>query len=158
MNNLSEAMKGNQNGVKLKDPELRQIAYTKYCEWLAKGKSKKSFTFVEGEFMCHWQTIESYLKNAPAEFDPLKKEVAFAQGYAYWESVTDDTAIGKNKDASVPALNMTMRNKYGWDTAEASTAQEESRSDLKDYSKAMKVGRPEPLQALAANHSESPEC
>lgn len=146
---------GNDYGLKLKDPELRQLAYKRYCEWLSKGKSKKSFTFVEGEYMAHWQTIESYIKNNPNEFDPIKKEIAFAKGYAYWENITDGTADGSNKDACVPALNMTMRNKYGWDSNEASTTQEESRSDLRDYSKAMKVARPEQPQEQSKDHSDS---
>lgn len=149
---------GNQYGVKLKDPELRQIAYQRYCDWLARGKSKKSFTFVEGQFMCHWQTIESYIKTYPEEFDPIKKEVAYAQGYAYWENITDGTADGSNKEACVPALNMTMRNKFSWDSPEASTVHQESRSDLTSYSKAMKEGRSVLPQGPAVDHNDSQEC
>lgn len=156
MTNHAELMKGNQYGVKLKDPELRQLAYTKYCEWLARGKSKRSFTFVEGEFMCHYLTIESYMKLYPNEFDAKKKDVAFALGYSIWEDIADGTANGSNKKACVPALNMVLRNKYGWDSSEASTAAEEGRTDLRQYSAALKTIRPSPLPEPATDRNDSP--
>jgi hypothetical protein len=159
MSNHSETraitMGGNQNGVKIKDPDLRQKAYDKYCEWLAKGKTKKSFTFVEGELMCTWQTIESYVKLYPSEFNSLKQEVAYAQGYAHWESVVDGSAEGSNKDASTASLNMLMRNKYKWDIEEKSKIDHETKSSLQDYSFAMKEGRDAKLPELEANRTES---
>lgn len=122
---------GNDNGLKIKDPDLRQQAYDEYCAWLARGKSSRSFSFVRIEddgslFCCTGKTIESYIKNDPIEFPPFKKEVAFAQGMAYWEEVVDRTADGSYKDSSVPALNMLMRNKYGWDKQESEDSEEVS--------------------------------
>jgi hypothetical protein len=113
-NALSEAMKGNKNGIKLKDPDIRQEAYKKYCEHLAKGKSKRSFTFETPEYSCHWQTLEAYIKDK-AEFDPLQMEMAMRKGYNRWEQVVEDSAEGINGKANTASLQMLMRNKFGWD-------------------------------------------
>lgn len=104
----------NSNGVKLKDPDIRQEAYRKYCEHIAKGKSKKSFVFISENYSCHWQTLESYIKDK-VEFDPLQMELAYHQGYARWEQVAEDSAEGLNKDANTASLQMIMRNKFDWD-------------------------------------------
>jgi len=107
--------KGNKFGLKLKEPDIRQRAYDQYCDWLAKGKSPKSFSFHEGDVWCTHRTIQSYMKNNPDEFPAHKREAAFAKGYAYWESIVDARATGENQDADTPTLNMLMRNKYKWD-------------------------------------------
>lgn len=105
---------GNTNGVKLKDSEVRQEAYRQYCAHLAKGKSKRSFVFEHPELTCHWQTIESYMKDT-TEFNPIMKEVAICKGYAHWEQVVEDSATGINEKANTASLQMKMRNKFGWD-------------------------------------------
>jgi len=105
---------GNKNGTKLKDPDIRQLAYSQYCAHLAKGKSKRSWFFEHPEFRCTWETLEKYLDNE-VEFDPLHKKIAETKGFAYWEEVVEDSAIGKNKDANTASLQMLMRNKYSWD-------------------------------------------
>lgn len=107
--------KNNKNGLKLKEPDVRQEAYEKYCEWLAMGKSSRSFTFKKGDLMCVGRTMESYIRDNPLEFPPLKKELAYCQGYAIWEQVVEESAKGINKDASTASLQMLMRNKYNWD-------------------------------------------
>ncbi len=104
----------NKNGVKLKDPEVRQLAYSQYCEHLSKGKSKKSWYFQHPELRCTWETMEKYLLNE-VEFDPTHKQIALAKGYGFWESVVEDSAIGKNDKANTASLQMLMRNKFGWD-------------------------------------------
>jgi hypothetical protein len=105
---------GNQNGLKLKDPEIRQFAYSQYCEHLAKGKSKKSWYFDHPQLRCTWETMEKYLVDE-VEFDPIHKRIAEAKGFAYWEGVIEGSATGKNKHANTASLQMLMRNKYGWD-------------------------------------------
>ena len=45
---------GNKNGIKLKDPDIRRIAYQSYCDHLAKGKSKRSWYFEHPELTCTW--------------------------------------------------------------------------------------------------------
>lgn len=108
---------GNENGVKLKDPDIRQEAYRQYCAHIAKGKSKRSFVFRHPDFSCHWQTLESYIKDK-TEFDPLQMELALCDGYYRWEQVVEDSAEGHNKDANTASLQMLMRNKFGWDKQE----------------------------------------
>lgn len=105
---------GNKNGIKLKDPNIRQLAYLQYCSHLARGKSKKSWYFEHPEFRCTWETLEKYL-NDEVEFDPLHKKIAEVKGFAYWEEVVEDSAIGKNQNANTASLQMLMRNKYAWD-------------------------------------------
>lgn len=116
-NKRSESMKGNLNRVAIKDEQVRQMAYASYCEHLSKGKSKKSWYFDNEEYpncRCTWETMEKYIKDT-SEFDPLKKKFAESKGYAHWESVVEDSAIGKNTKANTATLQMLMRNKYGWD-------------------------------------------
>jgi len=105
---------GNKNGLKLKDLEVRQIAYAQYCKHLAKGKSKKSWYFEHANLRCTWETLEKYLDNE-IEFDPIHKRIAEAKGFGHWEEVVEDSATGKNKDANTASLQMLMRNKFDWD-------------------------------------------
>lgn len=155
------AAPGNNYAVKLKDSPSRQRAYDSYCTWLAKGKTKKSFSFVEVQedgsvLRCIWATMEAYLKENPQDFDPLKKEVAYSQGCAFWEDAVDETALGIRKDTSVPTLNMIMRNKYKWDTPENNEEAQESRADLDRYAKNVAQGRFERVEAPPANHNAKP--
>lgn len=112
------APEGNQYGVKLKDPDIRQIAYQKYCEWVGRGKSTKSFCFEHEEFSCTFRTLDKYIKDNPDEFPPIKMEMAKCKGYTRWEQVVEDSAEGKNKDANTASLQMLMRNKFSWDKEE----------------------------------------
>jgi|ERR1700759_622974 len=114
----SENLKGNTNRTALKEPEIRQQAYDEYCKWLEKGKSSRSFTFEHELYTCTGQTLEAYIKNNPTEFPAIKREIAMNKGLNRWESVVEDAADGKNKEASIPGLQMLMRNKYGWDKEE----------------------------------------
>lgn len=111
---------GNSYGTKLKDSEVRQLAYKQYCEHIARGKSKKSWCFDHPQLRCTWNTMEKYIKD-DKEFDPLQKEIAESQGYAHWESVVEDSATGKNQKANTASLQMLMRNKFGWDKHENKT-------------------------------------
>lgn len=115
---MAGAPKGNKNGVKLKNPNLRQEAYRQFCEHLSKGKSKKSFVFKHPTLTCLWETIDKYIKENPIEFPPIHMEVAKAQGYAYWEQVVEDGAKGINKDINPACLQMKMRNQFKWDKEE----------------------------------------
>jgi len=122
------APKGNQNGTKIKNPNLRQLAYDQYCDHLAKGKSKKSWHFEHPELTCCWKTMEKYIKDE-IEFPPIKKEIAEAKGFYHWENVVEEAAIGTNEKANVAALQMLMRNKYGWDKPQERTEIDESKSE-----------------------------
>jgi hypothetical protein len=156
------APQGNDYGLKLKDTAARQRAYDAYCAWLAKGKAKKSFHFKEQQedgsyLMCVWATVESYMKTYPQEFDPLKMESAYAEGYARWEQVVDDTSDGTNKQSSVPCLNMLMRNKYKWDTTEQINDPAEKQADLNRFVASQEKARGEYNPSKYTSRSSSPE-
>lgn len=114
----SGAPKGNVNGTKLKDPDIRQVAYQQYCEWVARGKSMKSFCFEHEQLTCTYRTLDKYIEDDPIEFPPIKMEMAKCKGYNRWEQVVEDSAEGKNKDANTASLQMLMRNKFSWDKEE----------------------------------------
>lgn len=112
------APEGNQNGVKLKDPDVRQDAYRQFCAHIAKGKSKKSFVFKHPDLTCCWETVDKYIKEDPIEFPPIHTQVAKAEGYAIWEEVVEGAAKGINKDVNPACLQMKMRNQFEWDREE----------------------------------------
>jgi hypothetical protein len=113
----SASMQGNENGTKLKDEDVRQQAYSQYCEHLAKGKSKRSWYFEHPTLTCTWETMEKYIENK-TEFDPNKKKVAECRGFGTWEKIVEDSATGVNEKANTASLQMVMRNKFGWDKKE----------------------------------------
>lgn len=122
--------KGNQAHLKLKDPAIRQIAYAQYCAHLSKGKNKKSFYFEHEEFECTWETVESYIKMFKDEFNLMKKDIAMAKGFAVWEQIVEDSAIGSNPDANTASLQMIMRNKFGWDARDKN--EDEKNANLRE--------------------------
>jgi hypothetical protein len=105
---------GNQNALKLSTPELKQEAYRQYCEHLSRGKARESWYFEHPDLSLTWETVEKYMKE-DVDFIPIKKKIATAKGFAYWENVVEDSAKGKNAKANTATLQMLMRNKYGWD-------------------------------------------
>jgi hypothetical protein len=109
------AFEGNQNGVALKNPKVRQKAYKLFCEHLAQGKSVKSWYYEDGDDLCCWETMVSYIQKYPLEFHPIHKKISETKGYQYWEDVVANSAIGVNPNANTASLQMIMRNKYGWD-------------------------------------------
>lgn len=111
------APKGNQNAIKLRDPEVRQEAYRQYCDHLSKGNSKKSFVFEHPSLRCTSELIEKLIKDEE-EFDPLEKQIAEAKGYYVWEQRVIDHVLG-DKSINTAALNMWMRNRFGWDKPES---------------------------------------
>jgi thiamine pyrophosphate-dependent acetolactate synthase large subunit-like protein len=105
---------GNTKGLALKDPEMRQRAYKSYCDHIAKGKSYKSWYFIEGDCACTYKTMLEYIKDK-TEFPPIIKEIAESEGYQQWETIAEESAKGLNKNANTASLQMVMRNKFGWD-------------------------------------------
>lgn len=114
---ISVSLMGNQRGVKLKDPDIKQEAYKQYCTHLAKGKSKRSWCFEHPELTCTHKTFEKYLLDE-SEFPPEQQEIAESKGYAIWETIVESSATGENKKANTASLQMVMRNKFGWDKQE----------------------------------------
>ena len=81
--NLAQAMKGNQNGTKLKDPDVRQDAYRQYCAHVAKGYPKESFCFEHPELSVTWETLDKYIEESPAEFPPSLMKQARAKRFEH---------------------------------------------------------------------------
>ena len=78
---LAEALKGNQNGVKLKDSDVRQEAYKQYCAHISLGYPKESFYFDHPEHSVTWQTLDKYIEDSPDEFNPNLMKQARAKRY-----------------------------------------------------------------------------
>ena len=113
------AQPGNTQARKLDTPELRQLAYLDYCDHIASGLSKDCWVFNHPDIDLTSETMERYIKDFRFEFDPDKKRIAQAKALKYWELVVHDSALGKNKDSNTAALQMLMRNKFGWDRRDA---------------------------------------
>ena len=119
---------GNNFAVKLKTDELKKMAYEQYCAHIANGNSKKSWYFEHPTTSLTWETMEKYIRESEHDFDPLKNKIAECKSLGYWESVVQDSAKGKNKDANTATLQMLMRNKFGWDRVD--TRHDESTSTV----------------------------
>jgi hypothetical protein len=144
---------GNKNGTKIKDPEMRQIAYEDYCAHLATGKNQRSWVFEKYGHTLTSVTMESYIKDKK-EFDPRKKEAALCKGFARWEQICEDSAEGYNEKANTASLQMIMRNKFGWDK------KEDPREESADHQEAVRhidalMSQLRSLQAGARNIEES---
>lgn len=111
----------NQNGVKLKDSDLRQEAYKQYCKHIAEGWPKESFVFEHPEFSVHWQTIDKYIEDNPSEFDPILMKKARSLRYKHWFGKGANLMEGKFKNGSPVVWQTIMRNIFkdvGWDREE----------------------------------------
>ena len=144
---------GNTSGTALKDPDERQRAYKNYCAHLAEGYPKAAWSYRNGEYHCTYQTIESYMKINPLEFDPFLKEEAHSNSYKDWFDQGRDLSGGKVMGNPSPQTWATiMRNMFSWD-----------REDKKDVtSEEQKIGVLDKLaDAISAmrhtNDKESPQ-
>lgn len=126
----SKAMLGNNNGTKLKTPELRQKAYKAYCDWIADGWPKQSFFFEDGDACACWATLDKYIEDNPSEFDPFLMKKAQAKRFQHWLEAGNKLMNGKVKGGSPVIWMINMRNRfkdYGWDaeTKESPKASEQ---------------------------------
>lgn len=111
----------NQNALKLKTDEARQMAYQAYCEWIASGRGRQGFVFEykkddseEFDYIT-WQTMENYLKDKRFNLDPVHKEVAENLAYQTWENIGCNMMNGLVEKCQPAIYQMMMRNKFGWD-------------------------------------------
>jgi hypothetical protein len=111
---------GNKNGVKLKDPDVRQEAYRQYCAHIASGESKESFVFEHAELTCTHQTMEKYIAANPIEFLPIHKQVAESLSFLHWTGLGKQMMLGQIEKCQPAIFQMFMRNKFGWDKEEKS--------------------------------------
>ena len=111
----SGAFPGNQNGVKLKAPDVRQEAYKQYCAHIASGESKESFVFRHPELSCTYKTMDKYILNNPMEFPALHKEMAESESFNHWCTLGKKMMLGQVEKCQPAIFQMFMRNKFGWD-------------------------------------------
>lgn len=118
---LVKAMKGNKNGIVLKESEERIKAYTSYCDHIAKGFPKEAWFYRNGKFHCSWQTMEKYIKEDP-DLEPFLMEKAQSESYKLWFEKGMNLVEGNVKRNSSPVVWQTiMRNmfkKQKWDQQE----------------------------------------
>lgn len=106
---------GNKNGLKLKDPDVRQEAYRQYCEWIALGNSKEAWCFEHPKLTCTHKTMEKYIHENPIEFPPLHKEVSESKSFEHWCQLGKQMMLGRIEKCQPAIFQMFMRNKFGWD-------------------------------------------
>lgn len=106
--------KNNNKFEKLKKLGLIEEAYESYCRHLETGKVRDSWYFDHPDLKLTAETLEKHMKENPIDFPAIKKQIAHAKGYAHWEDLVEQHAQGKNK-CITPAIQMVMRNKFGWD-------------------------------------------
>lgn len=109
------APKGNKNGVKLKEPEVRKEAYRQYCEYISNGGTKEAWTFEHPKLTCTHKTMEKYIRDNPIEFPPLHKEMAESKSYEHWLGLGKRMMLGQIEKCQPAIFQMFMRNKFDWD-------------------------------------------
>lgn len=109
------APRGNKNGTKLKDADVRQQAYKSYCEWISQGKTKEAWVFEHPSLSCTSKTMERYIRENPLEFPLIHKEIAEAKSYEIWLETGKQMMLGEISKCQPAIYQMFMRNKFGWD-------------------------------------------
>lgn len=113
------APSGNKNAEKPDiSLELKNRLYDSWCEHLAEGRVRDSWSFNEGDFYICNDTLESMIKKDPVVFPPARQKAARNAGLKKWEKVAEESADGKNTKGNVAALGLIMRNKFKWDKKE----------------------------------------
>jgi len=132
---LVPAPLGNQYGLALKDPEMRQRAYKSFCDHLSEGYSQDCWYFEEGDNLCCYKTMLSYIENNPTEFPAIQRDIAKTKGKKYYEGLCKASANGENTKANTASLQMIMRNKYGWDKPEKTDGEKQVIVETTTYRK-----------------------
>lgn len=112
------SVKGNKNGTKLKDAEIRQEAYRQFCDHLAEGYPKEAFFFDHPTHSVCWRTMDRYIEENPTEFQAILKEKAMAARYKHWFSEGKSLMKGGYQYGSPLVWQIIMRNMFkdvGWD-------------------------------------------
>jgi hypothetical protein len=125
---ISEKQKGNKYGLKLKDAEIRQMAFKQYCEHIAKGLPKRAWFFEHPQYTCTARTFEKYLAENPTEFPPLHTEVASCKSYQLWFERGQKMVMGEVEKCQPAVYQMIMRNMFDWD--KENSGQKESTEPL----------------------------
>lgn len=102
------APKGNNYNMKFKTSKERVALCDKWCKHLEKGYSKESFP------ECDPQTIRSYMKKYPKDFDTEKLRRAEATHRVFWEEIGISGAMGKLQGFNASSWIFNMKNRFGW--------------------------------------------
>ena len=122
------APKGNQYNKKLKTADEREIAYKSYCDWIASGKSNKSWCYESDTLTLSYKCMETHIKEHPEDFPPLKRATAISKGLSVWEDMGKDMMTSKER--CQPAIyQIMMRNKFGWDKEDAEDKEKKEKID-----------------------------
>lgn len=105
----------NKYGGKNWSSEQRQEAYSSLCSHIGQGYDIDSWCFERDYGSISWRTMLTWIKDFPEEFQAEQKSIAQAQSKRVWEDVLMDSARGNNTKANIAAIQMIMRNKFGWD-------------------------------------------
>lgn len=107
---------GNDRSLKLKTPELRKKVFDHFCEHVRQGFSKECWHYSdETGLSLTLDAFDRYMREYEHEFDMQKYKSAFNEGLKFHEQLACDIATGTNPKGNVAALQMILRNKYGWD-------------------------------------------
>ena len=107
---MSESLKGNTNGTKLKEAAVRQEAFRQYCEHLAEGYPKEAFFFDHEEHSVCWKTMDRYIEENPSEFPAIKIQRAKAKRYKHWLGEGKKMMTGGYERCSPTIWTVMMRN------------------------------------------------
>lgn len=129
---------GKKNALKLKTPELKKDAYDQYCDWIASGKSKKSWHFEHPDLTLTWETMEKYIRSDSGNFDPIKKEIAKSKSLEVWEQRGMDMMMGVVKKCEPALYQMFMRNKFGWDR-EKTAVEDSTKPLIQEFAEALRL-------------------
>ncbi len=131
------APKGNDYNKKLKNEDERQAAYKSYCDWIAAGKSYKSWCYESPTLTLSYKCMETHMKDSPNDFPPLQRSIALAKGFAVWEELGKQMMTSKEK--CHPAIyQIMMRNKFGWDKEDPEDKEKKEKQDAERVDLLMK--------------------
>lgn len=114
---------------KLKERGILKEIYDSYCQHIAQGYSKNSWYWEgKGHFLTS-ETLEKYFLEFPEDFPSMKRTIAHAKSYFFWESAVRSSALGENEKANTASLQMIMRNKFNWDKPQQQNEQLDDKLD-----------------------------
>lgn len=120
--------KGNDPRIKTKlsTPELRKKAYLALCDWIADGRSARSFVYKEEGVTVSGRTITRYLEKYEGEFNREFYECAHADGLNYWENLGEKIILGQLEGYDASTYRFFMRQKFNWASESAEVEGKES--------------------------------
>ena len=104
--NETSFKEGNQASLKYKTPEERKKVFKELCEHLEGGFSFAAFPYLA------FDTIKSYCKRFPSDFESEKLQEAINKGRLFWEKLGTNGTSGKIDGFRDKTYQFIMMNKY----------------------------------------------